>query len=524
MSDGLHQRRAVEMTGIVKSFFGQSALTDVDFELQWGEIHGLLGENGAGKSALCSILAGLYRADRGVIRVGGEPTDFRSPHDALAAGVGMVYQEFRLVDELTVAENVVLGDPRFTGRLKWRDVEETVRQAAADYEIDADPKALVADLSVGERQRVEILKLLHRDVRILILDEPTSVLTPSEVRELFRAMDAFRRTRRAVVLISHKINELRDSADRVTIMRHGERIATEKIGDVTNDDLAQLMVGRNIAPMQARRSKPARTHPVLEVKGLTVSTADGRTAVDCIDVNVHAGEMLGIAGIAGNGQREFVEAVAGLRPAQSGTVSIRSRFGSDDFSPTDVTRLSTRDRIEIGVAHIPEDRRNVGVAAGLDLSANLSLKGYWKSPLSRRGIMSGVAARERDETLRTEFDIRGANAGMPVSILSGGNIQKVILARELSQSPAVVLASYPTRGLDLGAVATVRDILVRQLDNGSAVVLISEDLDELFEMSDRLLVMHAGRIIGEFVDGSYDRELVGAMMSGGSGRGSDTDV
>ena len=516
---------AVEMTGISKSFFGQSALNDVDFEVRWGEVHALLGENGAGKSALCSILAGLYRADQGSIRIDGHLVDFRSPHDALNAHVGMVYQEFRLVNEFTVAENVVLGDPRLSRRLKWSEVEESVAEAAAAYDIDTDPGRLVGDLSVGERQRIEILKLLYRDARVLVLDEPTSVLTPSEVRELFRSMDALRRSGRAVVLISHKINELRASSDRVTIMRQGRKVAVDKLDDVTNDDLTRLMVGRKIAAPRTRQSPPALDRPVLEVRGLNVTREDGRVAVDSFDAEVHEGEILGIAGIAGNGQRELVEALAGLQPVQSGTVRLQRPVGAsggdsgDPAGAIDVTGMSSRDLIEIGIAHIPEDRRAVGVASGLDIGANLCMKSYWKEPLSKRGVMSRSAVRTLEEDLRADFDIRGGSRNLPVSILSGGNIQKVILARELSQRPAVVIAAYPTRGLDLGAVANVRDILIGQLETGTAVVLVSEDLDELFIMSDRLIVLHAGRIMGEFEPADYDRETVGALMSGGAAAG-----
>ena len=508
------------MTGISKSFFGLSALTDVDFEVRWGEVHALLGENGAGKSALCSILAGLYRADQGSIKIDGRLVDFRSPHDALNAHVGMVYQEFRLVNEFTVAENVVLGDPRLSRRLKWSEVEESVADAAAAYDIDTDPRQLVGDLSVGERQRIEILKLLYRDARVLVLDEPTSVLTPSEVRELFRSMDALRRSGRAVVLISHKINELRASSDRVTIMRRGRRVAVDRLDDLTNDDLTRLMVGRKIAAPRTRQSRPALDRPVLEVRGLNVTRSDGRVAVDSFDAEVHAGEILGIAGIAGNGQRELVEALVGLKPVQSGTVRLQRPDGSsprgsgDPVGTVDVTGMSPRELIEIGIAHIPEDRRAVGVASGLDIGANLCMKSYWKEPLSRRGVMSRSAVRALEDGLRADYDIRGGSRSLPVSILSGGNIQKVILARELSQSPAVVIAAYPTRGLDLGAVANVRDILIGQLESGTAVVLVSEDLDELFIMSDRLIVLHAGRVMGEFEPADFDRETVGALMSG----------
>jgi simple sugar transport system ATP-binding protein len=505
---------AAEMTGISKSFFGELVLHGVDFDVRKGEVHAILGENGAGKSVLCSILAGLYRADAGMIDIGGEHVELHSPHDALADGVGMVYQEFRLVDDLTVAENVVLGDPRNPSLVNWNDARERVASAAKKHGIDADPKAYVGDLTVGEQQRIEILKLLYREVDLLILDEPTAVLTPAEVRVLFRTIGGLREAGHGIVLISHKIKELRAVADRVTVMRLGHCIGTFNMDDVTDDELSELMVGTEVVTSEAPSRPSAATSPVLQVEDLTVPGDYGEVAVDSFHMAVEPGEIVGVAAIAGNGQYELAEALAGLRRVASGAIRLRTSHGSDTM--TDITAATVRERVEMGVAHIPEDRRQAGIAPGLGIPENLALKSYWHAPLSKRSIMARGAMLNFEKGLRDEFDIRGGSRKLPASVLSGGNIQKVILARELSRSPELVIASYPTRGLDLGAVANVRDILYRQLEAGSAIVLFSEDLDELFLMSHRLVVLFEGRVMAEFRQGDYNREVVGALMAGRS--------
>jgi simple sugar transport system ATP-binding protein len=505
---------AAELTGISKSFFGEVVLHGVDFNVRPGEVHAILGENGAGKSVLCSILAGLYRADAGIVNIGGQRVELRSPHDALAAGVGMVYQEFRLVDDLTVAENIVLGDPRNPSRINWDEAHDRVAAAAAEHGIDTDPRAYVGDLTVGEQQRIEILKLLYREVDLLILDEPTAVLTPAEVRVLFRTIDGLRQAGHGIVLISHKIKELRAIADRVTVMRLGRRVGTFNMDARTNEELSELMVGSEVIDSEAPSRPSMETVPVLEVEGLTVRSDRGATAIDSFNMTVEPGEIVGVAAIAGNGQHELAEALAGLRPAASG--SIRLRVPEDPDTMIDITTTSVRERVEMGVAHIPEDRRHAGIAPGLGIPENLALKSYWHAPLSKRSIMARGEMRRLETGLREEYDIRGGSRQLPASVLSGGNIQKVILARELSRSPDLVIASYPTRGLDLGAVANVRDTLYRQLQAGSAIVLFSEDLDELFLMSHRLLVMFAGKVMAEFRHGDYNREVVGGLMAGRS--------
>ncbi|MDJ0924178.1 MAG: ABC transporter ATP-binding protein [Acidimicrobiia bacterium] len=505
---------AAEMTGISKSFFGEFVLHSVDLDVRPGEVHAILGENGAGKSVLCSILAGLYRADSGAIEIAGERVELHSPHDGLAAGVGMVYQEFRLVDDLTVTENVVLGDPRNPGRINWTEARGRVAAAAEQHGIDTDPRAYVGDLTVGEQQRIEILKLLYREVDLLILDEPTAVLTPAEVRVLFETIEGLRRAGHGIVLISHKIKELRAIADRVTVMRLGHRVGTFDMDTVTDDELSELMVGKEVVTSEVPSRPSAGASPAFEVEDLTVLGDYGGVAVDSFAMTVHPGEIVGIAAIAGNGQHELAEALAGLRRAASGT--IRLRISGELETLTDITTATVRERVEMGIAHIPEDRRHAGIAPGLGVPENLALKSYWHAPLSKRSIIARGAMQKLERALRDDYDIRGGSRKLPASVLSGGNIQKLILARELSRAPDLVIASYPTRGLDLGAVANVREILYRQLDDGSAIVLFSEDLDELFLMSHRLLVLFDGKVMAEFRHGDYNREVIGALMAGRS--------
>lgn len=505
---------AVAARHISKSFFGDSVLDNVSINIRRGEIHALLGENGAGKSVLCSILAGLYRADSGQIRIAGAGVDLRNPSQALELGVGMVYQDFRLVNDLTVAENIVLGDPRLPRRVSWKRVHKRVAESAESFGIAVDTYARIRDLSVGERQRIEILKLLYRDVQVLILDEPTGVLTPQEVHELFATLRLLRDTGRSIVLISHKISELREVAERVTVLRNGKRVGTTQLASVDDSELARMMVGSEIPASRAVSAVSAsREHPVLVVDGLSVRGNDGRTAVKGFSLVAHGSELVGIAGVAGNGQLELTEALAGLRRVAAGTVQLQDA-AADPGAFVDITQAPVQERIELGVAHIPQDRRQVGIAPSLTVGTNLSLKTFRRAPLSHRGILSRSAQQRYESELRASYDIRGGFRKLPASILSGGNIQKLILARELSRQPRLVIASYPTRGLDLGAVANVRGVLVDQLSTGCSIVLVSEDLDELFALSHRLLVMHDGTLMGEYRRGEFDRETIGALMAG----------
>ena len=495
---------AAELLGVSKAFFGVLANDRIDLDLRHGEVHALLGENGAGKSTLCSILAGLYKPDAGEILIDGIPQTFHSPRNALAAGVGMVYQHFRLVDTFTVAESLALGHPDASFRLSPRRLELEAASLCDRFGIQLDPQARIWELSVGEQQRVEILKLLHRDVRILILDEPTAVLTTQEAEALFRAVRAIRLEGKSVVFVSHKLREILAVADRVTVLRAGKRVGQTSTANADPAHLARLMVAREFA-MPELQEHSTSGEVALVADGLVVAGERGNRAVRDFSLQVRSGEIVGIAGIAGNGQRELSEALAGLRRVESGRIVLNGR---------DVTLASPMERIRDGLGYVPEDRLEMGVAAGLPLEDNLVLKSYRTRRFSRGPILSSKAVRAWSTDLSERFDIRGVRDGMPVSLLSGGNLQRTILARELSQRPQVLIAASPTRGLDLAAVEGVRRHLLEQRAQGTAILLISEDLEELQALSDRILVLYEGSIVGEVSPGGLDDEQVGLMMAG----------
>lgn len=497
---------AVEMTSVSKSFFGTKAIDDVDFDLRWGEVHALLGENGAGKTSLCAVLAGLYRPDQGQVVIDGEPASFSSPRDALAAGVGMVYQEFRLVESFTVAENVSLGDPTSPVWLLRRRLEREVAVLAQSHGIAVRPGARVANLSVGERQQVEILKLLHRDVRILILDEPTSVLTPQESDELFRTLRQMARAGRAIVIISHKMSEIQSVSDRITILRDGRRVGQVDTARSDRATLARMMIGREFR-LPERTAGVQGRKPGLIVRDLRAQSDDGTEALRGVSFEIALGEVIGVAGVAGNGQRELAETIAGLRPAIAGHIAMADQR-------RDVTRLPVVDRTNLGIAYVPEDRMGVGLAPGLPIAENLVLKAYLRAPFSRGPLLRTRELNDHARSLTDRFDVRGVRSGLPVRMLSGGNLQKVLLAREISDQPKILVAAHPTRGLDLGAVASVRSMLLEQALAGTGILLMSEDLDELLSLSDRLLVLYGGRVIGEFDADQIDVDRVGLLMAG----------
>jgi simple sugar transport system ATP-binding protein len=475
----------------------------VDLDLRSGEVHALLGENGAGKSTLCSILAGLYRQDSGAIVIDGQIHSFHSPRDALAVGVGMVYQHFRLVDPFTVAENLALGHPDARRRLSATALETQAAALAERYQMPLDPKARIWELSVGEQQRVEIMKLLHRGVRILILDEPTAVLTPQECETLFRAVRAMREDGKVIVFVSHKLREVLDVSDRVTVLRGGRRVGHLATKDADGRGLAAMMVGRSLVlPERTDDADPGQV--VLKVEDLQVQGDRGNPAVRRVSLEVRSGETVGVAGVAGNGQRELTETIVGLRTPRSGRVTLNGR---------DVTRASVVDRITHGLSYIPEDRLHVGVAAGLPLEDNLVLKSYRSRRFSKGPVLSSRAVRAWADELATRFDIRGAR-GLPIGLLSGGNLQRAIIARELSQRPEVLIAASPTRGLDVGATESVRRVLLDQRSQGTGILLLSEDLDELEALCDRILVIYEGAIVGEVTAGVFDAGRVGLMMAG----------
>jgi len=502
---------AVALRGITKRFPGVVANDHVDFEAAVGEVHALLGENGAGKSTLSNIITGLYRADEGEMELYGERVDFHSPRDALDAGIGMVHQHFRLVAPFTVAENVILGDHRGEGRsfrLHPRRIERRVGELAERYEMPVDPEARIWQLSVGEQQRVEILKTLYRDARILILDEPTSVLTPQEARALFRTLRVMAADGRTIVFISHKLHEVKAVADRVTVLRGGRSVSTVSAADATLRSLAALMVGREIDVTRRReRAGAAEPDVALAVEGLSAPGDQGTPALRDVSLAVRAGEILAVAGVAGNGQRELAETITGMRRATAGTVRVADRA----LEPGD-----PRDAIDAGVAHVPEDRLGTGVAPSLSIAANVVLKSYRTRDCSRGPFLRRGRIVERAVHLIRGYAIRAPGPETPARLLSGGNLQKVVLGREFAGRPRVLVAASPTRGLDVGAIETVHDYLLEAADaHGVGILLISEDLDEILALADRVVVMYEGAIVGEATPGETTVEEIGLMMAGG---------
>ena len=503
-------RVAVACRGITKRFPGVVANDHVDFEAAEGEVHALLGENGAGKSTLSNILTGLYRADEGELEVFGEPVVFQSPRDALDAGVCMVHQHFRLVEPFTVAENVVLGDHRDIGhsfRIHPRMIERRVAALGERYGLAIDPRARIWQLSVGEQQRVEILKALYREASILILDEPTAVLTPQEASTLFETLREMAGEGRTVVFISHKLHEVMAVADRVTVLRGGRSIATLPVAGTTASALAALMVGREIESSRRRDARGGLGEVVLDVDGVRARGDRGVDAVKGVSLTIRAGEILGIAGVAGNGQRELAEAITGTRPLTEGTVRVEGR------------RLKSgdpRDAIRCGIAHVPEDRLHTAVAPRLSVASNVVLKSYRAGEVTRGPLLRPRRIRELARDVIHRYDVRDAGPTTPARQLSGGNLQKVVLGREFSGQPRVLIAAAPTRGLDVGAIETVHAYLREAQSAGVAVLLISEDLDEVLALSDRIAVLYEGQIAGEVDADVATVEEVGLLMAGGA--------
>jgi general nucleoside transport system ATP-binding protein len=493
----------VSMRGIVKEFPGIRANDRIDFELTPGEIHALLGENGAGKTTLMNVLSGLYRPDAGTVEIGGERVELRSPRDAIGRGVGMVHQHFRLVGRFTVAENVTLGWHTPRALIGRRALERDVARLAAVYGMQVEAGRPVWQLSVGEQQRVEILKTLYRGARVLILDEPTAVLTPQEAEALFESIRNMAAEGRGVVLITHKLAEVEAVADRVTVLRRGIRVATVPRRETTHGELARLMIGRDLA----RAAAPAAREPgpdLLRLESLEVDDDRGLRAVRGADLVVREGEIVGLAGVAGNGQRELAEAIVGLRPVGAGRILLRGE---------DVSRRSIQRRIDAGIGYMPEDRLRDGVAPALSVTENLVAKSYRRPPVGRALLVDYRAAGAYAAELVERFDVRGSLAS-PTATLSGGNVQKLVLAREISAGASLLVAAQPTRGLDLGAAETTRRLLLELRAGGAGVLLITEDLDELVEISDRIAVVYEGRITGVLGAGEADEERLGLLMAG----------
>jgi general nucleoside transport system ATP-binding protein len=501
---------ALELRGITKRFGPVVANDRVDFDLRRGEVHALLGENGAGKSTLMSILYGLYHPDEGEIRVDGEPVEVDTPARAIELGIGMVHQHFMLVPVMTVTENIVLGgEPRARGRLlDVREGARRVRELSERYGLAVDPDAVIEDVSVGQQQRVEILKTLYRDARILVLDEPTAVLTAQEAGELFEVLTALKEDGVAIVFISHKLGEVLEIADRITVLRRGRKIDTVPKGGSTEQSLARLMVGRDVL-LQVDKADTSPGDPVLEVEDLTVLDDRELEAVRDVSLTVRGGEIVALAGVDGNGQHELVEAIAGLRTPASGTIRVAGR---------DVTGAGVRATSDAGVAHIPEDRHLRGLVLDFTLAENLALREYHKQPFSKRGWLNTGRINTRARELLAEYDVRGGNPGALASSLSGGNQQKVAVAREIASNPRLLIAHQPTRGLDVGAIEFVHKRLVAEREAGRGILLVSLEFEEVRSLADRILVIYEGRIVGEFPPDTSEEELGVVMTGGGAGQ------
>ncbi|HVD48233.1 MAG TPA: ABC transporter ATP-binding protein [Candidatus Limnocylindria bacterium] len=501
---------AVAMRSITKRFPGVLANDSVDFEAQKGEVHALLGENGAGKSTLASILTGLYRPDAGEIAIDGRTVEFRSPKDAREAGVSMVHQHFRLAASLTVSDNIVLGQ-HDAGWLRTspRIIDSKVEELAKRYRMPVDPRARIWQLSVGEQQRVEILKALYRGARILILDEPTSLLTPQEADDLFETLRRMTAEGRTVIFVSHKLDELMAVADRVTVLRGGRSIGTVLTRETSPSQLARMMVGREVVFAQTKQIHDlAGAAVVLELRGVSAAGDLGIHALDGVSFSVRAGEIVGVAGVSGNGQRQLAEVISGARPRTAGDVLLAgSRLRSGD----------PEDAILKGIAHVPEDRMHTGVSPSLSIADNLILKSHRRPPISFQGILRHGSIRTNARDMIARFSVAAPGPDTPTRLLSGGNVQKVVLARELSSRPVVIVAANPTRGLDVGATEGVRALLIEAASKGVGILLISEDLDEILLLADRIAVIYNGRIVGLVPRAEADIQQIGLMMAGSSG-------
>ena len=496
----------LELRGITKRFPGVVANDNVNLSLNTGEVLSLIGENGAGKSTLMSVLYGMYKPDEGEIVIDGTPLVFASPADAIAAGIGMVHQHFMLVPVFTVAENVVLGvEPTGAlGKLNIDEARRMVREISDKYNLDLDPDAVIEDLPVGVQQRVEIVKVLLRDAKVVVFDEPTAVLTPSEIIEFFQIVKTLVSAGRGVVFITHKLKEALNIADRIAVLRRGKVVGEVDPKAATESQIAEMMVGRPVQLTVEKNSAKAGD-VVLKVTDLTVLDADGRTHVENVSFEVHSGEIVGIAGVQGNGQTELVEALTGLRKATSGVIALDGK---------DLTHSDPRERHQMGMAHIPEDRQRQGLVGGLSVAENLVLTRYHDDQFSHGVIVDWEAADAIAETLITEYDIRTPNKETGVGTLSGGNQQKVIVARELSRDLRLTIAAQPTRGVDVGSIEYIHSRIVKERDAGTAVLIVSTELEEVMALSDRLLVMYRGKVVAELDPKKVTPMEVGLYMAG----------
>ncbi len=495
----------IEMLHIRKEFPGIVANDDITLQLKKGEIHALLGENGAGKSTLMNVLFGLYQPEQGEIRVNGKEVKITSPNIANDLGIGMVHQHFMLVDTFTVTENIILGkEPTKGGKIDLKEAAQEVRQLSERYGLKIDPDAKISDISVGMQQRVEILKTLYRGADILIFDEPTAVLTPQEIKELIQIMQNLITEGKSIILITHKLKEIMEVCDRCTVIRKGKGIGTVNVSETNPNELASLMVGREVVFTTVKQdAKPSGE--VLKIQDLVVKDSRGVEAIRSLNLSVRAGEIVGIAGVDGNGQSELIEAITGLRKPESGTISING---------TEIQKKSPRKITETGIGHIPQDRHKYGLVLDYSIGENMVLQTYYQQPLSKWGILNYKNIFNKARTLIKEFDVRTPSEYTPARALSGGNQQKAIIAREIDRNPDLLIAAQPTRGLDVGAIEFIHKRLIEQRDQGKAVLLVSFELDEILNVSDRIAVIYEGSIVAIVDPKKTTEQELGLLMAG----------
>ncbi len=503
---------AIELTGITKRFPGVIANDNVNLTVKKGEIHAICGENGAGKSTLMKILYGMQSADEGTMKVYGDVVNFNTPNDAIDRGIGMVHQHFMLADQLTVLENIILGaEPTSGGVIKFKEAEAHLAQVAADYGLTIDPNDMVETLEVGERQRVEIIKVLYRGADILILDEPTAVLVPQEVEALFDNMRELKAAGSTIIFIDHKLDEVLEISDSITVLRHGKTVASMANDGVTAHDLAELMVGSELPTPDTAESTVTDT-VALEVQGVTVKAEDGRDVVENINFSIHKGEILGIAGVEGNGQGELIDAIIGTTDVSAGSI---------DLHGVNITKMSVRKRRELGIGYVPEDRHHEGLMLDSPLWENAALGHQTQAPYGSRWLINRDGARNQTELIKEQFDVRTPNIDVSAHALSGGNQQKLIIGRELTSNPSLLIAAHPTRGIDVGAQAAVWEQIRTARAEGLATLLISADLDELIGLSDTIVVMLRGRLVARLAPEDVTPRDLGAYMTGAATQNTD---
>jgi simple sugar transport system ATP-binding protein len=499
---------ALEMKGITKYFSSTDvqANDSVDFDVKTGEVHALVGENGAGKTTLMNILYGLIKQDAGEIIINGEKVIINNADDAIKNGIGMVHQHFELVPSFTVAQNIMLGiEPNSAGFISQKSENQIVKDLADQFNLPVDPKAVIRDLPVGMQQRIEILKVLQRKAKILILDEPTAVLTPQEVFELMAVVRNLSKIGYSIVFITHKLIEVLQVADRVSVMRNGKMVGTKNVLDTDIPDLARMMVGREVL-LNVNKTPAKHGEPVFEARDVSVSDVNGLAAISHVSFTVNSGEIVGIAGVSGNGQTELVEVISGMKALDGGNLLIKGK---------DITHSSVRERRNSGVAHIPEDRMKVGLNLQTTLDENLIISRYNDSEFSKFNFLLGKSISKFTSSVIDAFSIKAAEPGEGISMLSGGNLQKIVVGRELSGDPSFIIANQPTRGLDVGSIEFVHKTLIEERDKGAGVLLVSVELDEIMSLSDRILVLYRGEIQGELNAASATEEEVGILMAGG---------